>query len=307
MRSTRGGVYVALLAVAVLCPRTAAGNESSTSAKASNAVTWMSDYFQAYAEAKESEKLLLVYFSNPKATTAANQFEQATLQDEYVRHLSDKYVRVKVSTTIEIDDDGQKIRLLDHSAFSHMNGREGLAVVDLKNKGQSHYGKPIGCLPFESGVYYAPNFWSAKSVRTFLDLPDGTITQRMLTFAVRLHPERPASCFGRCDERLLAACGRHSQHQASIQSQGHHNWESRFHEIHRTVGGQPPVEVCAESWPGENLLHSCFSCVYAWRQSSGHWGAISGRQPAFGYDIKRGANGIWYATGIFGGSWPFEG
>jgi hypothetical protein len=27
---------------------------------------------------------------------------------------------------------------------------------------------------------------------------------------------------------------------------------------------------------------------------------VSSRQDCFGYDIKRGANGIWYATGIFG-------
>ncbi len=307
MRLTHGGAYVALLAIAVSIPRIALSNEDATSAQASKTVAWMSDYFQAYSEAKESGKLLLVYFANPNVTTAAQQFEQTTLKNDEVRRLSEKYVLVKVTTTTTIEDNGQTIRLLDHGAFSHMNGREGLAVVDLKNQNRSHYGKPVGCLPFESGVYYAPNFWSTESVQAFLGLPEGTLTQRMLTFAVRLHPERPASTHSRSDERLMIACESHSQHQASIQSQGHHNWETRFQEIYQTVGGQAPVEVCAESWPGENLLHSCFSCVYAWRQSPGHWGAVNARQPAFGYDIKQGANGIWYATGIFGGSWPLEG
>jgi hypothetical protein len=27
---------------------------------------------------------------------------------------------------------------------------------------------------------------------------------------------------------------------------------------------------------------------------------VRSRHPLFGYDIKRGQNGIWYATGIFG-------
>jgi hypothetical protein len=39
--------------------------------------------------------------------------------------------------------------------------------------------------------------------------------------------------------------------------------------------------------------------VASWRQSSGHWRAVSGHHAAYGYDIRRGGNGIWYATGIF--------
>jgi hypothetical protein len=62
-------------------------------------------------------------------------------------------------------------------------------------------------------------------------------------------------------------------------------------------------EVVAESWGlvvgGENVLEAAFSCVDAWRQSSGHWGAVSRPQRYFGYDIARGGNGTWYATGIF--------
>jgi hypothetical protein len=58
--------------------------------------------------------------------------------------------------------------------------------------------------------------------------------------------------------------------------------------------------VVAESWPGQELVEACVDCVHSWRQSSGHWSAVQGRQRAFGYDIRRGFNGIWYATGIFG-------
>ena len=47
------------------------------------------------------------------------------------------------------------------------------------------------------------------------------------------------------------------------------------------------------------MLDSCLDCVDSWRHSSGHWQGVSGRHRAFGYDIRRGGNGIWYGTGIF--------
>jgi hypothetical protein len=58
-------------------------------------------------------------------------------------------------------------------------------------------------------------------------------------------------------------------------------------------------EVCAESWPGQGMIDSCIDCVDSWRHSSGHWQGVSRRHRAFGYDIRRGRNGIWYGTGIF--------
>jgi len=57
--------------------------------------------------------------------------------------------------------------------------------------------------------------------------------------------------------------------------------------------------VCAESWPGQGLLRAALECVRCWRLSPGHWRAVSSRSDAYGYDIKRGSNGVWYATGIF--------
>ncbi|MGA2258524.1 MAG: hypothetical protein ABSG53_27995, partial [Thermoguttaceae bacterium] len=129
--------------------------------------------------------------------------------------------------------------------------------------------------------------------------PPGTLTQRTLIYAVRIHPEKPASALGRPDERLLAEAESHSQYQAGIRLQGHHGWGSRFPRIAAMLGCSPR-EVCAESWPGQNLLESAIECVHCWRQSSGHWSAVQARNRAFGYDMKLGANGVWYATGIFG-------
>ena len=96
---------------------------------------------------------------------------------------------------------------------------------------------------------------------------------------------------------LCAEAESHSAHQADIRKQGHHNWQTRSQRIAAGRGGAS--EVCAESWENQDLLDSCVDCVASWRQSSGHWNAVRSPQSAFGYDIRRGSNGIWYATGIF--------
>jgi hypothetical protein len=118
---------------------------------------------------------------------------------------------------------------------------------------------------------------------------------------VRIHPERPQSVHGQFDGTLAVEAERHSTHQAAITVQGHHNWENRFHQISaRLPGGLHAQEVVAESWPNETLVEAAVECVHCWRQSPGHWGAVRQRHPLFAFDIKRGRNGIWYATGLFG-------
>jgi hypothetical protein len=133
-----------------------------------------------------------------------------------------------------------------------------------------------------------------------LHLPRGTLTQRTLIFAVRTHAESPASTQGDFSPILARETESHARHQASITLQGHHNWNTRFHAINAQLsGGLLAREVCAESWPGQNLFDAAAECVHSWRQSPGHWSAVSSRHPLFAYDMHRGANGVWYAAGIF--------
>ena len=120
-------------------------------------------------------------------------------------------------------------------------------------------------------------------------------------------PRLPASTQGQFNGVLADEANRHSSHQAAILVQGHHNWESRFHRINtRLPSGVLAQEVVAESWPAENLVDACVDCVDSWRHSPGHWEAVRTRHPLFGFDIQRGRNGIWYATGIFGRHAQFD-
>jgi hypothetical protein len=171
-----------------------------------------------------------------------------------------------------------------------------LAVVDLAHRRADYYGYVVSTFPFTGGKYYR-----GAALSSILALPPGTLTQRTMIYAVRTHPEAPASTQGSFHNVLADEAKKHSNYQAAILVQGHHNWENRFHQINaRLPGGVLAQEVVAESWPNESLVDACVDCVDSWRHSPGHWNAVRSRHPLFGFDIKRGRNGIWYATGIFG-------
>jgi hypothetical protein len=100
---------------------------------------------------------------------------------------------------------------------------------------------------------------------------------------------------------LVTEAGSHSRYQAQIRVQGHHFWNHRFQRLLGLLPrGLHPREVCAESWPNEKLVDAAVDCVDCWRQSSGHWSAVRASHPHFGYDMQKGSNGLWYATGVFG-------
>ena len=120
-----------------------------------------------------------------------------------------------------------------------------------------------------------------------------------MVWAVRIHPEHPRSTDGTMHPELAAGATKQSAYQASIGVQGHHNWETRVHHLVSSTRAHGASEVVAESWPSQGMIDSCIDCVLSWRHSSGHWSAVSGSHTYYGYDIRRGGNGIWYGTGIF--------
>jgi hypothetical protein len=259
-------------------------------------LVWHTDYRTAMNQATDERKLLFIFFYDSPDDPAVRAFDQKTLSDAQVRARLGQFVLARLPRTAEVTVDGEPVELLKHGAFSEMLGRQGVAVIDLAHREASYYGHVVSTFPFDPGHYYQP--WA---VRVILDLPPGTLTQRTMIYAVRIHPEGPESTTGSLHDVLAAEAEQHSDHQASITLQGHHNWEGRFHRINaRLPSGMLAQEVVAESWPDETLVEACVECVDSWRQSPGHWGAVRARHPLFGYDIRRGRNGIWYATGIFG-------
>jgi hypothetical protein len=256
----------------------------------------MTDYVEAVRAAAQQERMLLVYFCNPGRCVLFNRFEAETLSDPEVRSKLIDMVRVRVATDAKAALEGGEVVVLNHPAFAEMLGQPGLAILDFAHKDPRLYGHVVSVFPFLGDQVY-----TTDQMKVILGLPPGTLTQRTLIYAVRTHPERPASANGQVDPNLLSEAENHSEHQARIGVQGHHAWESRFHRINaRLPAGCLAYEVCAESWPGQGLLQAAIECVRCWRMSSGHWRSVASPCQAYGYDMKRGANGVWYATGIVG-------
>jgi hypothetical protein len=259
---------------------------------------WLNDYAQAMQKAKSEQKMLLVHFCKPGDANCAAI--ERTLASTQIRNKVANYVLARVGTDASMEQQGRPQRLLHHSSFSELRGGPGLAVIDMAHKQQPYYGHVVSAVPTVGGRLYQ---FRPDHVPAVLDLPPGTLTQRTMIFAVRTHPERPASTYGQADPVLLEEASSHSNHQARIRNQGHHNWGSRFQRIIGRLSGRggygAPVEIVAESWPGHDLTDACVDCIQSWRQSSGHWRNVRLHHASYGYDIRQGANGIWYATGIF--------
>jgi len=186
-------------------------------------------------------------------------------------------------------DAGSAAGLVADRSLTEMRGGAGLFVVDHAH--DAWRGRIVSVLPRTPGKYYR---FEPHHLDVLASLPEGSLTQRSMILAVRLHSERPRSTEGTCDPALCSEAASHSAHQARIRRQGHHGWDVRSQRL-----GGAAAEVCAQSWENQDLMDSCVDCVASWRQSSGHWRAVSGHHAAYGYDIRRGGDGIWYATGIF--------
>ena len=261
-------------------------------------LAWHDDYAKAMQRAEEQRKMLFILFvaaDGAKNNECDNAHRLAIARPEIQEKLS-SFVRLELPLDAKIKINGEEVSLLQLPAFDEMLGRQGMAVVDFASQDARCNGSIVSMFPLYRGRPF-----TAEQIGTMLDLPPGTLTQRTIIYAVRTHPEHPGSADGEIRDDLAAEAESHSNYQADIRLQGHHRWETRFHRIRsRLPGGLTATEVCAESWPGEGLLAAAIECVRCWRLSSGHWRAVREHHPCYGYDMKRGNNGIWYATGIFG-------
>jgi hypothetical protein len=259
---------------------------------------WQNDYAEAMRTAIATESMLLVYFRGEGANPYRDDFERQANNDPAIREKLARCVLVQLPLGATIVSDGEDVVLMQHGAFSELKGREGLAMVDFAHRDHEYYGYVVTIFPLQPGRYYR---YQPSHLSVMLDLPQGTLTQRTMIFAVRIHPEAPASTAGELDTNLTDEAKSHSGYQAQTHVQGHHRWGERFQRLlGRLPRGLKPQEVVAESWPNEDLVDAAVDCVDCWRQSSGHWSAVRTWQPRFGYDMRRGTNGVWYATGVFG-------
>jgi hypothetical protein len=255
---------------------------------------WMTDYVTARELAADQDRMLLIFFHDGENDPLVKRFQEETLENPQIHEKLQDYVCVKLPLDAKITLDEKEIVLLEHPSFKEMLGKPGVAIVDYKHAEPQYHGNVVSIFPLTERLEYTPD-----KMAVILDLPRGTLTQRTLIYAVRTHPEKPAGTDdGEPDDYLLDEAKNQAEYQAQCCASGHQHWDSRFQRIVSRLRGSAPREICAESWPGQNLVEAAVECVHSWRTSSGHWSALRTRNRFFGFDMKRGRNGVWYATGI---------
>jgi len=219
------------------------------------------DYYQAYRAAKSQQRMLLI------------DFESGVNFGQLGAPFRDRHVFCSVPIDYEID--GQ--RLIDHPAFRALERNPGVVIVDLED--EQLFGKAVSVLPQKHCL--------PSKMTALLDLPTGSLTQRTLIWALRVHPSGPRSVYGTAATHLMNHASRHSGVQAGANNQ------------HHDMSHPGSSEIVAESWPwNKNVVDAAIDIVWSWSQSPGHWGAASQSWGSYGYDMK--TNGQkWYATGVF--------
>ncbi len=254
------------------------------------------DYAQAYEAADSQGRMLMIACVPDLNGKLARQWKQWLADEQVQAAMGDRFeLALLTSDTRVFTNDGDAtVLFLEHPAMSHLHSQPGIVIIDLTGRNASSYEKVVFLYPFE-GQYHV----TRENLIEMLKLPLGTLTQRMLIFAVRVHEDDPRSTDSETLPLLVEAAQSHAQYQADIRLQGHHGWDRRFQELLAALPDDVmPYEVCAESWPGETLIEAAHECVRSWRQSSGHWQRVASKTRFYGYDMKRGSNGIWYGTGI---------
>lgn len=257
---------------------------------------WHTDYEAAYGEAAREHKMLFILFRDEQRPQVSDAYERDILSSSDLEPALARVVRVvlpldanRPTVIPELPD----LKLIAHNAFKYMYGRQGIAMIDLTSPESEHYGQVVSAHPFTPGKHY-----TATSTKIVLGLPTGTVTQRALIYAVRLHPAAPISTTdGKCHSYLCKQAREASNLMAMYGSVGHHDWGNRQGTIAAQTG-RSAMEVAAMAG-NTSLIDAAVQVVDQWYGSPAHWGIMSTPAAIFGYDLVRDSAGNWWGTGLF--------
>ena len=179
-----------LLTVWVFCqPLFAAAAEPAPVPAA--AVAWQTDYARATRDAQRQGKMLVIFFFDA-ADQACRRFEAETLGDAAVAaRLKKDFVCLRLPQDARVRTSKGEVKLIEHASFSEMLGRPGIAMIDFAHADPNLHGYVTSTFPLTSTLQYTP-----QQMLVILDLPAGTLTQRTLIYAVRVHPRASGQHLG---------------------------------------------------------------------------------------------------------------
>jgi hypothetical protein len=257
---------------------------------------WHTNYSAAYKQARDEQKMMFILFRDEQKPRIADIYENEVLASADLQDSLSEVVRVVLPLNVERPlriPEQPGLSLLSHPSFQYMYGRQGIAMIDLTDPESDLHGHVVSAHPFTPGKHY-----TVRGTRLVLGLPTGTVTQRALIYAVRLHPAAPVSTTdGKCHGYLCNQARQSSKLMATYESVGHHDWGTRYGAIAANTG-KSAQEVAAM---GGNvpLIDAAIIVVDQWYGSPAHWGIMNAPASIFGYDLVRAASGNWYGTGIF--------
>ena len=214
-----------------------------TTALAAEGSSWLDDYGQAMKEAKQSKRMMLVYFHKDGVDVEKDAFVPETGAGRRIAALGGEACAGAGAVSKRSQVNGQEIQLIRHPVVCRTAGASGGGRHRFRGSESEYYGHVVSIYPLS-----LPGALTTKHLTALLSLPHGSLTQRTLILAVRIHPEGPASTDGTMLTTLAKESESHSRYQARITNQGHHNWESRFHRISGQLpeGLSGPGSVCRE-------------------------------------------------------------
>lgn len=250
-------------------------------------------YYSSSAQAMATMPLPLptpsrTLYGRPLVSEAVlcQQFESEGLAADDIQEILRSHVCVALST---------RDPLLELPEFAAMGGRAGVAIFALENGCDRTSSALTSAMPFLQGKPF-----TADHMRTLFALPDGSLTQRSLIYAVRTHPHHPKSTEGVSHPLLQRLALEHAEYQASRRSLGHQNLGRRTgivkSEVERIASTS---EICAVNGFNPTPLEAAIAMVGQWRGSPPHWSAMRRSHTYYGYDMAETSQGHWYAVGFF--------
>lgn len=254
---------------------------------------WHTDYYEAQVAAEKRYQNLLINFTDNSAESQDLSTHLHTLV--LYKHLK-FYTTAELPTTTTITYGDAEHQLIKEDFAKYLYGQPGIVIINYSNPEDPTYNYSVSAIP-------ARYLNTQDKILKLLQLPEGSITQRTMIWALRTHPARPQSVNGPQNNYLRTETALAAQYQAQIGQQGHHNWNARFARISNRIPGLAK-EIVSETWPGRNrLVPAALDLVNSWyeadrHQAVGHWGVAMRRTQAYSYDMAYGSNGLWYSSGI---------
>lgn len=254
---------------------------------------WHSDYYEAQVAAEKRYQNLLI-----NITDNSNESQQLScyLHTFGLAKCLRFYTLLECPTSATIYYEESEHKLLDEYFAKYLYGQPGIIIINYSNPEDNTYNYSISAIP-------AKYLDTRAKIIELLQLPEGSITQRTMIWALRTHPARPQSANGPQNNYLRTETTTAAQHEANLDLQGHHNWEPRFARISNNIPGLAK-EIVSETWPQTTrLVPAAKDLVRSWyeadrHQPVGHWGVAMRPTSAYSYDMAQGKSGKWYSSGI---------